>query len=168
MTQNPPLTPEQRADLVAYLDGELDDITTQEMEHLLTVSSEARHEVDMLTRTFSLLDSLPRPTASEEFTRKTFSTLKTESAKESWTERPWYRHARRGLVAVSWLVGLLVAVCTAYYAANRAAPAADRALIRELPVIENLDEYSDIGGIDELRELAKHGVFDEDETKTQR
>ncbi len=168
MTEPTQLSVDQRAELVAYLDGELDESATQEMERVLAESADARHEVDMLARTFSLLDSLPRPNASSEFTRKTLFSLKAENAKEPWRERAWYRNARRGIVAVSWLVGLLLAVSTAYFAANRAAPVEDHRLIEELPVIENFDLYSDVGGIDELRDMAKHGVFNEEQTKTQR
>ncbi|MCH8828754.1 MAG: hypothetical protein IID45_04170, partial [Planctomycetes bacterium] len=56
MNETTRLSPQQRDDLVAYLDGELDEETTQSMERTLAHSPVARHEMDMLTRTWSLLD----------------------------------------------------------------------------------------------------------------
>ena len=53
------LNPEQRDNLAAYLDGELEETATQEIEQILAVSEVARHEVDMLSRTWDLLNSLP-------------------------------------------------------------------------------------------------------------
>jgi anti-sigma factor RsiW len=162
MNDSNPLSPEKRAELVAYVDGELDETATQEMERVLAESAEARHEVDMLGRTFALLDTLPRPGASDEFTAKTLATLKAEQAALPWPQRTWYRNVRRGAIAAAWLVGLALSASLGYYAANRLAPRGNTEMIRELPVIENLDAYSDVSDIRFLRELKQQPVFDDD------
>src|SRR5579859_2895023 len=90
------LSSEQRENLTAYLDGELDEATTQDIEQVLAVSEVARHEVDMLSRTWDLLNALPTHKASEEFTHKTMSNLRAaEHAPASAVADLIYRNARR-------------------------------------------------------------------------
>lgn len=156
------IAPDQRTELVAYLDGELDEAATQKMERLLADSPDARYEVDMLSRTFSLLDTLPRPNASAEFSAKTLTNIRAAKTPLRWSEQAWYRHARRGAVLACWVVGLTLAGMTSYYAANRLHPEEDAQLIRDLPVIENLDAYSDVSGIEDVKALEKHGDFNEE------
>jgi anti-sigma factor RsiW len=170
MNDTTPLSPDQRAELVAYVDGELDEAATHEMERVLSESAEARHEVDMLGRTFALLDTLPRPGASSEFTAKTLATLKAERAALPWPQQRWYRNVRRGAICAAWLVGLVLSAALGYYAANRLVPdeqRQNRQMIRELPVIEKLDAYSDVRDVEFLRELNEHPVFDVDQADPQ-
>jgi anti-sigma factor RsiW len=68
MTKIHRLTQQQRDDLTAYLDGELDDAATHEIEQVLAQSPVARNEVEMLTRTWEMLSLLPRAQAGEDFT----------------------------------------------------------------------------------------------------
>src|SRR5262249_41070651 len=67
----PQLTDEDRANLVAYLDGELDAEAAQALEAKLSVDPTARAEADALKRTWELLDYLPRPEPSPSFTHRT-------------------------------------------------------------------------------------------------
>ena len=55
------LTPDERADLVAYVDGELPETHARSIATKLTHSATARREVEMLQKTWELLDYLPRP-----------------------------------------------------------------------------------------------------------
>lgn len=167
MEETTQLTPDQRADLVAYLDGELEEGRTQEMERILAENATARQEVDLLTRTFSLLDALPRPTASAQLTARTMECLRVETATAPWVNRAWYHSLRRGLVAATWIVGLTLAGMAGYFAANRVAPEENVQLVKELPVIENIDAYSDVESIEFLQELEKKKVFNDDDSATQ-
>ena len=63
------LSTEQRGDLVAYLDGELEEDATAAIEHVLAHSNVARNDVEMLARTYDLLDQLPHLAAPEKFAR---------------------------------------------------------------------------------------------------
>ncbi len=67
------LSIDERANLVAYLDGELNDAQTRAIATKLTQSLTARKEVEALQKTWELLDLLPRPKASEDFTARTLS-----------------------------------------------------------------------------------------------
>ena len=54
------LTPDERADLVAYIDGELPEVVARAVETKLTYSATARREVEMLKKTWELKDDKHR------------------------------------------------------------------------------------------------------------
>jgi len=55
------LSPEDRSNLVAYLDGELDDAQARAIATKLTQSVTARREIDALRKTWELLALLRSP-----------------------------------------------------------------------------------------------------------
>jgi hypothetical protein len=63
------------AELVAYLDGELDDATARKVEMRLATDPAARRKAAALKKTFDLLDYLPRPEPSADFTTRTLDKL---------------------------------------------------------------------------------------------
>ena len=63
MTENPKRN--LKEDLVAYLDGELDEQASQDIEQTLAQSPAARREVEALARTWKLLRVLPEVKASD-------------------------------------------------------------------------------------------------------
>src|SRR3954451_23284680 len=63
----------ERDNLVAYLDGELNEAEKHALEAKLTQSVSARREVEALEKTWELLDHLPRPKASHELSSRTLS-----------------------------------------------------------------------------------------------
>lgn len=62
-------------DLVAYLDGELDEQSTQAVESRLTQDAALRDEANALKRTWDLLDYLPKHEPSPTFTTRTLDKL---------------------------------------------------------------------------------------------
>ena len=91
------ITAEHRANLVAYLDGELDETTTREIEQTLSKSPVARNDIEMLARTWEMLDTLPQASASDGFTVRTLVSLKAADAPRSLSDQPWFKNARRGV-----------------------------------------------------------------------
>ena len=85
MPTESPRNPEMRGNLVAYLDGELDEAATQKIEQTLAENSDVRGEVESLARTFEMLDELPRQEVSEEFTARTLSTIQVSRQDVSLT-----------------------------------------------------------------------------------
>ncbi|MBA3315961.1 MAG: hypothetical protein H0T47_22065 [Planctomycetaceae bacterium] len=150
MSRIPRLSAEQRADLVAYLDGELGDEEARAIEHTLSGSEVARHEVEMLGRTWDLLDTLPIASASTEFTAKTLASVKVETAPANFD---WQPYARRGLIGLGWVSGLAAAGLIGFAAGHRWIPQADDVYVRDLPMLERLDAYRDVGSVEVLREL---------------
>ena len=156
MSRIPRLNSEQRAELVAYLDGELEEEQAREIEQTLAASEVARHEVEMLGRTWDLLDTLPRESASTEFAAKTLQTVKVEAAPAAIPE--WRPHARRGLIALGWATGLAAAGLVGFAAGYRWWPDPSGPIVRDLPLLERLDTYRDVGTTEFLSELRSQGV----------
>ena len=156
------LTSEQRENLTAYLDGELDETATQEIEQVLAVSEVARHEVDMLSRTWDLLNVLPTFKASGEFTQKTMSNLlAAEHAGPSAAGEIVYRHSRRGAVLALWAGVLGLCGYVSFMAANHWVPNESEQLLDDYPIVDNLDKYLEVGDIEFLKELQSKRTFSE-------
>ena len=87
------LNEEDRANLVAYLDGELDEHAARDLEARLANDPRARAEAETLRRTWELLDYLPRAEASGSFTHRTLERLAVQSRTRCWsiTSRPMGR-----------------------------------------------------------------------------
>lgn len=149
------LSAQQRDDLVAYLDGELDDQTVQQIEHVLAQSNVARHEVDMLARTWDLLGSLPTPRASSEFTERTLSALVVKKPSIPLDQQPWFKVTRRTGIFASWMIGLTVCGWLGFLITARFVPNETDALLEDLPVVQNFERYAEAGDIQFLRELQK-------------
>lgn len=150
MSRIPRLTTEQRNDLVAYLDGELEDDSAREIEGVLAASEVARHEIEMLGRTWDLLDVLPRESASAEFTARTMATIQVG---ERATPQAWQPYVRRSLIVLGWTTTLAATVVIGYTLGNRWTPRQDDEIVRDLPIVQNLDAYRDIGSREFLERL---------------
>ncbi|TWU12186.1 hypothetical protein CA54_10040 [Symmachiella macrocystis] len=155
------LTVEQRANLVAYLDGELDEAETRSIEETLAGSPAARRDIEMLSRAWDLLDHLPRVDPGEEFTQRTVSRLRAVEVDKAQTSAQWRIWLRRGLVSAIWLGVLIVAVVGGVYAAVYTIPSEGQRMIRDFPVVEQLDQYEAVGSLEFLEELKKNHLFDE-------
>jgi len=79
------LNPEERANLAAYIDGELTENETRAIATKLSLSSIARREVESLKKTWELLEFLPRPKASLVFSERTLTSVRSlESRAGFW------------------------------------------------------------------------------------
>ncbi len=135
------LSADQREDLVAYLDGELEDGATQAIDQVLSGNEVARHEVEALARTWELLDLLPKPNASTTFTERTMTTLKVSEVRKNVTDQPWYATVRKGGVAVVWTIVLAAAGVLGYTATANWVPNPNEQLLDDLPLLQNLNLY---------------------------
>src|SRR4051812_30678918 len=77
------LSEQERADLVAYLDGELTGEAARALEAKITLDPQARAEAETLKRTWELLDFLPKPEPSASFTHRTLSRINPVPKAES-------------------------------------------------------------------------------------
>ncbi len=153
------LSSDERADLVAYLDGELPDAHARAIATKLTLSATARREVEMLQKTWEMLDHLDRPAVPAQFTEKTISQIRRiELEGRAWEPvlSIWSARAARALVAVA----LAVACLGVGYGVTRWAwPDPNERLIRDLTLAEHLDEYLEVGSFDFLSDLADSRDF---------
>jgi anti-sigma factor RsiW len=162
MEKIPRLSSQRREDLVAYLDGELEEEASREIERTLAHSPVARHEVEMLTRTFELLDFLPAAKATEEFTDRTLATVRLTESRPPLADRPWFRQVRRGLVVVGCLAAVSAFGAIGFLATNAWVPDESDMLVEDLPVIQNLDLYREVGDLEFLRDLQRLGYLLDD------
>jgi anti-sigma factor RsiW len=143
----------QRANLVAYLDGELDDQETAEIESVLANSAVARNDVELLARTYDLLDELPRVKAPREFTERTLTTVRLDGVRPDLTQTEWYRRLRRGAVLLLWLAAMTAASAIGYCITQSLVPNEADVLVRDFEVIQRLDQYQEVGNVDFLKTL---------------
>lgn len=147
------LTTEQRFELVAYLDGELDEGATARIEKLLAENAVARKEVELLAATYSLMENLPRPKARPEFTEKTLAMARIEEVRPDVTQSPLYQWSQQAIPYVGWMVAMCAAGLLGFAAMRFWVPQANDPLVQDLDVISEIDRYAEIGSIDFLERL---------------
>lgn len=156
------LTSEERVNLVAYLDDELNEAEKRAISTKLTQSLTARRELDALQKTWELLDYLPRPQASVDFTARTLVGVQEHHEKGDKLVLAVSSSLRKVmasaiLVAASALLFLLGHVLVAWVWPNPSAR-----LARDLSIAERLDEYRDVQRFEFLDLLDKSPEFNSD------
>lgn len=159
------LSADQRDDLVAYLDGELPDGLANAIDQVLARSEVARNEVEALARTWEMLDALPVPKASVEFTDRTMTMLKVGETPFNITEQPWFIHVKRGSVLAVWCVALGLSGWLGLQITSRWIPNEQDQLLEDLPVLQNFDAYQEVQSIDFLEQLNRSGMFNSSSEK---
>jgi len=159
------LSAEQRENLVAYLDGELEDNLTQQIDRVLVQSEVARHEVEALARTWEMLDLLPKPNAPQDFTERTLHTLQVSEMRIRLVDQPWFGYVRKGAVAVLWAVGLAACAAIGFAITTRGIPNEHEDLLTNLPVVKNVDVYLEVRDLGFATDLQRAGVFNVTDAK---
>ena len=159
MSKRPLISETERADLVAYLDGELAGVEAIRLEARLGREPALRAEAAALKRTWDLLDHLPRPVPAPNFTHRTLDRLSTQLTRAALgrTRRPWLRR-------LGWAAAVLVAAAAGYFGAvSLVSPRpTEQDLVRDLRLIENLRYYEQAESLDFLRELDRPELFGDD------
>jgi hypothetical protein len=125
------------AELVAYLDGEQDQYASEQTGGKISLDPTIRAEADALKKTWDLLDYLPRPEPSPDFTERTMSrvepvvqtapTLVTPARSGTGTrvrassgdvlnQQPPRRSRRNLAAAAGWLLAIAAAGVSGYFA----------------------------------------------------
>jgi anti-sigma factor RsiW len=163
MSEPAPLSDQERADLVAYLDGELTGEAARAMEAKLSLDPATRAEADALRRTWELLDFLPQPQPSLRFTHRTLERLGPLRADEQQRRQRW----RMRCFGLGWVAALLVSAWVGYAGYNWLVPRepGERELLQDLRILENKRLYERIETLDFWRALDAPDLFG-DETST--
>jgi hypothetical protein len=156
------LTPTERANLVAYLDGELGEGESRMIATKLTSSPTARREVEVLEKTWELLEYLPRPKAPDDFTARTMTEVQQLAAEGGKFEALARQVSLRAARAAIWTTASLLAFGLGYLVTHWVWPNPTARLARDLPIAEHLDEYQDVGTMDFLEELVNSPEFNAD------
>jgi anti-sigma factor RsiW len=165
-----PLTEDEKAELVAYLDGELDDAATQAVETKIATNPDARAELDALKQTWGMLDYLPKASPSPNFTNRTMERLTLEKVGAAKKTMPMPGRGSAWLRRVGWAAAVLGALVGGYVAALNFWPApqapeisdTDRPLIRYLRIAEKWRYYENADDIEFVKKLDQADLFGED------
>ena len=155
-------------ELVAYLDGELPADSNRQMEQRLSDEPSLRSQLREYQQSWDLLDQLPRQETSENFTSTTVEmvALSAEHHAEPATApitspMKTHRHPRRGpLIAVA-----LFSLLSGFVATLLLLPKKIDPLLDDLGVVQEMDKYQQIEGIDFLRKLQERDLFGEGDSK---
>ncbi len=160
MTQEPRLSDDDRAELIAYLDGELDEAAARAMEARLGRDAAARAEADALRRAWDLLDFLPHAEPSPSFTHRT---LERVTARHAAAATGMSRRRRWG-AAAGWAAGLAAAAAAGFAAVTLLVPRepTDDDLVRDLRVLENKRLYEQVDSVEFLKALDQPDLFGDD------
>lgn len=144
--------------LVAYLDGELDDESSRQIEERLTSDSTLREQLGQIERTWDALDELEQIEVDEDFAQTTIEMVAVAAEEERHLDdqqRP-ARLRRRWLLGIA---GLMIACLAGFVATWGFASNTNDQLIKDFPVLARLDEYRLIDQIEFLRLLREKNVF---------
>jgi anti-sigma factor RsiW len=156
------LTSAERSNLVAYLDGELNEAEARAIATKLTKSATARRELELLEKTWELLDHLPRPQASDDFTGRTLTEIQRISTEGGRFESAVRQTTQRVLRVAVWVAVSLLTVGVGYAITHWAWPNPTARLAHDLSIAEHLDEYREVGDFDFLEILAHSSEFGTD------
>ena len=172
-----PLSETDKAELVAYLDGELDEQATQAVEARLATDADARAELDTLKQTWGMLDYLPKASPSPNFTNRTMERLSLEKVTATMSataSKPIPAPPRRSswLTKVGWAAAVALALGLGYVGAPQlfllivptdpSAQEADEALIRHLRIVEKWRYYENVDDLKFLKDLDHPELFGEE------
>lgn len=153
---------DQVTQLVAYLDGELAADEVAVVEQRLAQDQDYREHLRQLQQSWDLLESLPRTSVNDDFTRSTVEMVTVsveQQVHQRLNQESWNRRTR-------WVVSGLVAVvfaCGGFGLVYERLTRENRQLLKDLPVIERVDLYREVNSIEFLEKLAAEGLFDEEE-----
>jgi anti-sigma factor RsiW len=163
------LTEQERADLVAYLDGELEAEPAQALEAKLAQNPAARAEVEQLRRAWDLLDYLPKPEPSASFTHRTLERVGPVVTGAQVKRTP--SRLPRWAFGIGWAAAVLLALGGGYLAlalwpkggaGQRGDEVRDQELVRDLRVIDNKRMYELVDDFEFLKDLDHPDLFGED------
>lgn len=143
----------------AYLDGELSEKEAREFESRLAADPEERRKFQQTKQTWELLDYLPSPDLTSNFTARTMERLEQVSR----TTRA-QKKLRESLPQLALASGLLLVFVGGFLGMNTYLkdPLGELDLIRDIRVIDNLSLYEKVGTLDFLQRLNDPELFGEE------
>jgi predicted anti-sigma-YlaC factor YlaD len=145
-------------ELVAYLDGELDATGAARIERRLADDAAYRARLAQLQRAWDMLDTLQRSEANDDFARSTVEMIAIKAVDDAKTGQMRAVRQRSMAWAGIALAALLTAI-TGYFLLQWKLDQPNRDLVRDLPVIERLEQYRDADSVEFLQQLHQEGLF---------
>jgi len=145
-------------EIVAYLDGELDSVAEAQVVRRLSEDAAYRSRLGQLQQAWDMLDNLRRTEADDEFVQSTVAMVAVQAEGEAKTQKLRVQRKRN----LAWLAVAAVAlfsVAGGFLAIHRRMTRENRNLIRDLPVVEHVDEYRYIDDVEFLKQLERENLF---------
>ena len=163
-----PHPPPDDDDLTAYLDGELDPTAAEQVEAELARDPAARAKASELKKSFALLDYLPTPEPSPNFTNRTVTALQpalAASGSRPVPAVPAPPPRKRWPEVVAWaaLAAVAAGLGFAGHSASRPVPPArppEELPLSDVAVIESLSLLAGADDLDFARGLLADALFD--------
>jgi anti-sigma factor RsiW len=140
-------------ELLAYLDGELDAESRRRFEEQLSTSGELRQRLKEHQQTWDLLDELPRANVDDSFTRTTVEMVAIhagDAADQAERTKRWRQQLAWTLVALS----TAAAGVFGFFLTSRQLAEPNDRLVKDLPILENLDAFKNAGSVEFLRHVS--------------
>jgi hypothetical protein len=147
------LSPAERSNLVAYLDGELNEAESRAIATKLTQSITGRREIEALQKTWEMLDQLPMPRASESLTQRTLTEVGRLSLPGEKLANAAAKTVRHAVRMFAWTLLSLFCFVLGLVITRWVWPDPTARLARDLSIAEHLDEYRDVKSLDFLEGL---------------
>jgi hypothetical protein len=145
-------------ELVAYLDGELNPEQATRVERRLGEDPKYRARLNQLERAWDLLDTLNRSEADDDFVHSTVEMVAVQAVEEAKTQK-LRTIQRRNFGWLAMTVLALAATGTTYFLVRHQLERPNRELIRNLPLIERVDDYQNIDSLEFAKQLHRENLF---------
>lgn len=127
--------------IVAYLDGELAPEESAQVERQLAGNEAFRHELQSIERAWAALDELPLTRVDDKFSKTTLA-MTVEVARDEVRRKTAAEPAKNRERLLAILLGAVAALVVGFAIMRFALPNPNRTLLTNLPVIRNVDLYS--------------------------
>jgi anti-sigma factor RsiW len=145
-------------ELIAYLDGEIDATGRLRVERRLAEDAAFRERLRRMQQAWEALDLLPRASAGEEFTSSTM-TLVVAEQEVAATQAVQQLKSRQGRHWRWGVAATVAAVALGFGLVYRTLTTEDQALVKDLPVIERVDQLHNTPSVEFLTQLQQEGLF---------
>jgi hypothetical protein len=146
--------------LVAYLDDELTHQDREAVENRLSSDEPFRQKMQRLQTSWDMLEHLPLSDVSDSLTRTTLEMVSIAVSQEMETVQ--YEEEKKA--SYQWIgrgLSLLLAAGIGYLLFSALLQSPNRRLVRDLPLVAELDVYRHAGDIDFVEKLRDTGLFSE-------
>ncbi len=148
-------------ELVAYLDGELNVARRRDIERLLAEDPSIRQRLQSMEQAWETLDVLSASSVDESFTQSTVEMV-AMAAETDAQELAQNNVRRRSTAWMTRLSGIAAAVAIGFLGVRIFGDDPNDQLLRDLPVIENVDHYRHVESIEFLRRLHSEAIFSQE------
>jgi anti-sigma factor RsiW len=145
-------------EIVAYLDGELDMETAAQVERRLADDPRYNARLNQLQRAWDMLDNLRRSEADDDFVNSTVAMVAVQ-AEEAAKTQALRAVRRRNFTWLALVAAVLLSMATAFFALQQRLSRENRQLVRNLPLIERVDEYGNVDSFEFVKQLQQENLF---------